>query len=386
MAARYRKGAAPKVATAVQPQPAAAAASPPGAGAAAAPPPPARTEDDIRRLIQARVEEQAAVAKRRAELLSKLVAKPLQQSETGAPASSSSSSSESGSNDDDDGEAERRAQLRARKLAERGEPPAAAAAAPPAPAPAAAIVKADAARSVDLDAPSSSSTSPEDEESSSEDDIPRPVFVSKQNRTIIKDAETLEREREAAEQAQAAAKARDHDEAVRIARVAIAEEVGIEALKARRANDAVHGVNGSMPDDRDGADEEAEFIAWKKREFARLARELAADSLDVNAHANEATAPTEDEDARARHHRGAFFMSDDRIARAVREREKGEALLKQQGLLASQADKRAAMKHAPESVVVRGSTSAAAASRKPTAGDESEDEDDGDIEYVDPDM
>ena len=68
-------------------------------------------------------------------------------------------------------------------------------------------------------------------------------------------------------------------------------------------------------------------------------------------------------------------MSDERIVKAVKAREQGEGLLKKQGLLTYQADKRAAMKRAPDTVKERGVESTAS-TRKPTAGDEEEDEED----------
>ena len=199
------------------------------------------------------------------------------------------------------------------------------------------------------DASSSSSSSDESDASS---EAARPVFVPRSQRGTIHQQEAdeaRERERDAARKARR--KERAKESRALVADVVLRGEK--EAAKAHFGAGDDHGSDFDAPDDEDDLDDPLEFEAWRVRELARATRER-----DDRAKAAEEAAETErrraltpaaraaEDEASGKgkgkekakwkflqkyHHKGAFYMDDDTLAKAgsedVRNRDTDGAVL-----------------------------------------------------------
>ena len=250
-----------------------------------------------------------------------------------------------------DSAAARRARVRA-KLKARQAAAAAAEAAPAAPPPPRdaspprrAPVAAAASPEAPVDAPvaasdgsSSDGSSSDDSDDSSDDDSAdaRPVFVPKALRgTILEREAAEEKERQREKAAERRRKARADESRALVAEAVVRADA--EAAMAKRGKSG-EDSDDDAPDDTDDLEDPLEFEAWRVRELARATRERderrkaaddEAETLRRRALSPAARRAEDEKIGKGKkpekakwkflqkyHHKGAFFMDDDTLAKA----------------------------------------------------------------------
>jgi microfibrillar-associated protein 1 len=117
------------------------------------------------------------------------------------------------------------------------------------------------------DEDSSSGDEYESSDESEEEQTLKPVFVRKENRMTIKEAE---KQQHAEEQTKAKQRQKEEERKAQT-RILVAESIRKTEEQSTHFDDA--DSDAGLPDDTDDLDDEVEYNAWKVREMARLTRD-----------------------------------------------------------------------------------------------------------------